>query len=135
MIFLDTNVVIALINRRSPVVRGRFEEHLRAGTEMAFPVICLFEMRYGHAKSDRRAASDLQLEKFLANGVSIVPFEEEDASHAGEIRAHLERAGTPIGSYDYLIAGQARRRGAALVTANSREFERVPGLIVMDWAS
>lgn len=135
MICLDTNVVIALINRRSPVVRARFEEHLRAGTEMALPVICLFEMRYGHAKSDRRAASDLQLEKLLANGVSIVPFEAEDASHAGEIRANLERAGTPIGYYDYLIAGQARRRGAALVTANSREFQRVPGLIVMDWAA
>lgn len=135
MICLDTNVVIALINRRSPAVRARFEEHLRTGTEMVLPVICLFEMRYGHAKSDRRAASDLQLERFLATGVSIAPFEAEDASHAGEIRAHLERAGTPIGYYDYLIAGQARRRGAALVTANSREFERVPGLIVMDWAA
>jgi tRNA(fMet)-specific endonuclease VapC len=54
--------------------------------------------------------------------------------HAGEIRAHLESAGTPIGHYDYLIAAQARRHGATLVTLNTREFARVPGLIVVDWA-
>jgi tRNA(fMet)-specific endonuclease VapC len=52
---------------------------------------------------------------------------------AGDIRAELEKMGTPIGHYDYLIAAQARRRGAALVTLNQREFARVPGLIVMDW--
>ena len=64
-----------------------------------------------------------------------MPFETEDATHAGEIRAYLERSGTPIGYYDYLIAAQARRRGATLVTANNREFNRVPGLIVADWAA
>ncbi|WP_164163056.1 PIN domain-containing protein, partial [Stenotrophomonas maltophilia] len=50
-----------------------------------------------------------------------------DAAHAGDIRATLEAAGTPIGAYDCLIAAQARRRGATLVTANSREFARVTG--------
>ena len=65
----------------------------------------------------------------------VLPFDAEDAAHAGDIRAHLERKGTPIGPYDYLIAAQARRRGATLVTANRREFERVPGLMVADWAA
>ena len=55
--------------------------------------------------------------------------------HAGDIRAELEKAGTPIGYYDYLIAEQARCRGAALVTLNQREFERVPGLIVVNWTA
>jgi len=63
------------------------------------------------------------------------PFELADAEHAGAIRAQLERAGTPIGHYDLLIAAQARRHGATLVTANQREFARVPGLDVMDWAT
>jgi predicted nucleic acid-binding protein len=49
--------------------------------------------------------------------------------------AHLERAGTPIGPYDILIAAQARRRNLTIVTANRREFERVPGLTVQDWST
>jgi tRNA(fMet)-specific endonuclease VapC len=135
MICLDTNVVISLINRRDPRVRSRFEEQLVTGAQMVLPAICLFEMRYAHAKSARRASSDQQLELFLARGISVAPLEEEDAAHAGDIRARLESLGTPIGAYDYLIAGQARRRGATLVTANTREFERVPGLLVVDWAA
>ena len=59
----------------------------------------------------------------------------EDAEEAGNIRAALERAGKPIGPYDVLIAAQARRRGATLVTANEREFARVPGLKTEDWAA
>ena len=65
----------------------------------------------------------------------MLPFEEQDAGHAGDIRADPEESGQPIGHYDYLIAAQARRRGATLVTANGREFERVPGLMVTDWAA
>ena len=90
-------------------------------------------MRYGAAKSDRRARSEAALDKFLTLPVTPWPFEPEDARHAGEIRAALESQGTPIGHYDYLIAAQARRRGATLVTANRREFARVPGLVVADW--
>ena len=135
MICLDTNVVIALTNRRSPAVRHRFEAQLTLGTPIILPAICLFEMRYGHAKSDRRAESDRQLDLFLAQGVAIAPFDAEDAAHAGEIRAHLEAQGTPIGAYDTLIAAQARRRMATLVTSNFKEFERVPGLLVVDWSA
>jgi tRNA(fMet)-specific endonuclease VapC len=68
-------------------------------------------------------------------GDPTLPFEAEDVAHAGDIRAHPESKGTPIGPYDYLIAAQARRRSAALVTLNVREFSRVPGLIVTDWAT
>lgn len=73
--------------------------------------------------------------RFLGLGIDVIPFEAEDAAHAGEIRAHLESKGTPIGPYDYLIAAQARRRAATLVTLNMREFSRVPGLMVTDWAA
>ncbi len=135
MICLDTNVVISLINRRNPTVRDRFEAQMALGAPIVLPAICLFEMRYGHAKSHRRAASDRQLDLFLARGISVAAFDAEDAAHAWEIRAHLEANGAPIGAYDTLIAAQARRRGATLVTANTREFERVPGLLVMDWAA
>lgn len=135
MICLDTNVVIGAINKRYPVIRARLGEQLRAGASIILPVIALFEMRYGHAKSARREESERLLDEFLARGIAVVPFEPEDAAHAGEIRAHLEGVGSPIGHYDYLIAAQARRHGATLVTANTREFERVPGLLVVDWAA
>lgn len=133
MICLDTNIVISIVNGRSSSLRHRFGEQMRSGTAVAMSVIALFEMRYGFAKSDRREQSERVLERFLDLGVEVLPFETEDAVNAGEIRAQLERAGTPIGHYDYLIAAQARRHDAALVTLNVREFSRVPGLIVMDW--
>jgi tRNA(fMet)-specific endonuclease VapC len=135
MICLDTSIAIYVINRRVPAVRFRLAEQLRLGTEIGFSVIALFELRYGHARSDRRAEADRLLAEFLAPGIVVLPFDEEDAAHAGHIRADLERKGTPIGSFDYLIAAQARRRGATLVTANAREFARVPGLLVADWTA
>jgi tRNA(fMet)-specific endonuclease VapC len=91
-------------------------------------------LEYGIAKSDRGQQSRLPLDAFLANGFEYAPFDADDAREAGVIRAGLEKAGKPIGAYDVLIAAQARRRGAALVTSNRRAFERVPGLLVVDWA-
>jgi tRNA(fMet)-specific endonuclease VapC len=135
MICLDTNIVIGIVNGRSSSLRLRLEEQMRSGTPVVLPVIALFEMRYGFAKSDRREHSERLLDRFLGLGVDVLPFELEDAAHAGDIRAHLERRGTPIGPYDILIAAQARCRDAALVTLNQREFDRVPGLIVVNWAA
>jgi tRNA(fMet)-specific endonuclease VapC len=135
MLCLDTNIVISVINERPAFIRARLEAELASGVTIGIPAIVLFEMRYGAAKSDRRARSEAGLEAFLSLAVTPWPFETEDAIHAGDIRARLEAAGTPIGYYDYLIAAQARRRGAALVTLNRREFERVPGLIVVNWTA
>jgi tRNA(fMet)-specific endonuclease VapC len=135
MICLDTNIVIGIVNGRSSSLRYQLGEQMRAGTPIALPVVALFEMRYGFAKSDRRDHNEHLLERFLGLGIDVLPFETEDAVHAGNIRAELETAGTPIGHYDYLIAAQARRRGAALVTLNRREFARVPGLLVTDWVA
>jgi tRNA(fMet)-specific endonuclease VapC len=116
MICLDSNVVIGIVNGRSPSLRHRLGEQLRAGMPVALPVIALFEMRYGFAKSARREQNEQVLDRFLDLGIDVLPFEADDAAHAGDIRAELERKGTPIGHYDYLIAAQARRRGATLVT-------------------
>src|SRR3954471_16102239 len=134
MICLDINMAFNVMNRRTPSVRHRLAEQLRMGTEIGLPAIALFELRYGRARSDRQAEVDRLLAEFLAPGIDILPFDAEDAAHAGDIRAHLENRGTPIGHYDYLIAAQARRRAATLVTLNTREFSRVPGLMVTDWA-
>jgi predicted nucleic acid-binding protein len=70
---------------------------------------------------------------FLEGQVRVLEFAEEDARHAGEIRNTLERIGRPIGTYDVLIAGQAISRKLTLVTANTKEFARVKGLVWEDW--
>jgi tRNA(fMet)-specific endonuclease VapC len=134
MICLDTNAVIAAINGRKPDLRRRLEAAIAGGAPIGIPTIVLSEMRYGIAKSARPQENAAMLAAFLALDVTPWPFEPEDAEEAGDIRAELERAGTPIGPYDVLIAAQARRRSALLVTANAGEFTRVPGLKVGDWA-
>lgn len=135
MICLDTNAVVAAIKRHSPHVRNRLEAALAESVEIGVSVITLYEMWYGVRKSARPEANAAALEAFLALDIVPWPFDAEDAAEAGDIRAALERMGTPIGPYDILIAAQARRRNAVLVTANRREFERVPGLKVENWAS
>jgi tRNA(fMet)-specific endonuclease VapC len=135
MICLDTNAVIAVIDLRVPQIRARLERALLDGVTVGVPVIVLYELWYGIKKSARPSANATALATFLTLDVIRWPFEPEDAVEAGDIRATLERVGTTvIGPYDLLIAAQARRRGALLVTANTLEFIRVPGLKTADWA-
>ena len=135
MYLLDTNVVISALNERCPAISRRLDAELASRTPVLISTIVLFEMRYGIAKSQSPAKSEAALAQFLASRIAIIPFEASDADHAGDIRGHLARLGTPIGPYDVLLAGQARSRGLVLVTANRREFDRVPGLMVADWGA
>jgi tRNA(fMet)-specific endonuclease VapC len=134
MICLDTNVVIGVLNRRASSLVWRFDREVING-DIALPVIALFELEFGIAKSKRPSMNAHVLATFLKLPITILPFKPQDAREAGDILATLERAGTPIGPYDILIAAQARRRGATLVTANTREFARVPGLRLNDWTA
>lgn len=135
MIHLDTNVAIALLNNRQPQIRSRFDS-ARTAALICMSVIVYHELMYGAANSERKQANQDKIAIFLAAGnLALLAFTEEDAREAAGIRAHLKRQGTPIGPYDLLIAAQARRAGSTLVTANTYEFERVPGLIVTDWAA
>jgi len=133
MYCLDTNVVIFALNERKPRIVERLDRELAAGTPMIVPAIVMFELEYGCAKSKRREQSRRALELFLSAGFGQPAFDIEDAREAGEIGAFLEARGQPIGPCDTLIAAQTRRRGATLVTLNTREFRRVPRLRVEDW--
>ncbi len=97
MICLDTNAVIAAINRRKPDLRRRLEAAIAAGESIGIPTIVLFEMRYGIARSARPQENAAILAAFLMLDVTPWPFEPEDAEEAGGIRAELERTATPIG--------------------------------------
>ena len=125
---LDTNVASDLI--RNP--GGRAAQRARAeGDAVCVSVIVAAELRYGCAK---KGSPQLlrRVEKFLA-AVPVLPFDVPADGTYGRIRAGLEAAGRSIGSNDLLIAAQAQALGATVVTANTGEFKRVPGLLVENW--
>lgn len=131
---LDTNACIALINGTEANVRRRFQRAVARDSVVLLSSIVAFELWYGVAKSQRKDSNRQRLEAFFAGPLEWTLFDEDDAQAAGTVRAELETAGTPIGAYDVLLAGQARRRGAILVTSNTKEFVRVAGLKWEDWA-
>lgn len=132
---LDTNAVIALLKDEPAIFRKRLRRTASKGATIAVSSIVLYELWYGVARSTRRRENTERLRVFLSGGVAVSAFSEEDAMTAGDLRATLEAAGTPIGPYDLLIAAQALRSDATLLTANVSEFARVPGLQWQDWAA
>ena len=132
---LDTNAVIALLKDQPPNVRNRLRRLVRPGVSIAVSTIVLYELWYGVARSQRRRENAERLRVFLSGNIDVARFDEDDAVTAGDLRAALEAAGTPIGPYDLLIAAQALRSSATLVTANVSEFARVRGLDWQDWTA
>ncbi len=132
---LDTNACIALIDGSEVNVRRRFQRAVARDRAMLLSSIVAFELWYGVAKSQRKDINTQRLETFFAGPLEWTLFDEQDARSAGAVRAELEAKGSPIGAYDVLLAGQARRRGATLVTSNTRQFARVHGLKWEDWAA
>jgi len=132
---LDTNACIALINGKEANVRRRFQRAVARESVILLSSIVAFELWYGVAKSQRKESNTVRLDAFFAGPLEWTLFDEEDARAAGTIRAELEAIGKPIGAYDVLLGGQARRHGATLVTSNTKEFARVSGLKWEDWAA
>jgi len=125
---LDTNTLIAILNDR----RSKPSKKLRRREpgDVVTSSIVLHELYFGAFKSGRPIDNVARLDELQ---IHAIPLDQEDARSAGEIRAVLKRAGTPIGPYDILIAGQAFTRSLILVTNNTREFSRVGGLLIEDW--
>ena len=128
---LDTCMCVFLIRAKHPAIRERFMR-FEVG-ELGISSITESELRHGAEKSLDPEKNHRQLDLFLLS-LPVLAYGGDAARHYGEIRRHLESAGTPIGSMDLLIAAHARAAGLILVTHNTREFERVPGLVVEDWA-
>ncbi len=125
---LDANVVISLLNDPASKLAKRARREKPA--DIAISAIVAHELFYGAFKS-QCATQNVALIDSLQ--LEVLEFDKEDARQAGEIRALLASRGTPIGPYDVLIAGQARSRNLILVTNNTDEFDRVPGLRLDDW--
>jgi tRNA(fMet)-specific endonuclease VapC len=128
---LDTNICIYALKGNQTVLR-RLLAHQRS--EVAVSVITEAELRAGAAKSDSPHKTLRAVENFLGP-ITILPLLSHDAIAYGAVRAKLERAGTPIGPLDTLIAAHAVGRKLVLVTNNEREFARVAGLRIENWAA
>jgi len=129
-LMLDTNICIYIIKQQPATVLKRFLEY-QIG-DIGISSITLSELRYGVAKSTHQEKNSKALDEFITP-LEVVSFDEEAAHAYGEIRATLEKAGTPIGAMDMLIAAHAVSLGIPLVTNNTREFARVTSLNVIDW--
>ncbi len=125
---LDTNVAIGLLNDATSKLARRARRERPA--DIAISAIMAHELFYGAFKSRRPTQNVASMD---ALQFEVLEFDKEDARRAGEVRALLAARGTPIGPYDVLIAGQAKSRNLILVTNNTDEFGRVPGLRVDDW--
>ena len=126
----DTNICIYLIRKKPVQVIKRLQN--TNISEIGISVITLSELEYGVAKSSNKTQNRMALAEFLAP-FEIVPFAESAAAEYGEIRAFLEKKGTPIGAYDMMIAAHALSLNLTLVTNNIREFERIPKLQFENW--
>jgi len=123
----DSTVAIALL-RRDPSIVQHVVDH--GADAIGVPAIVAHELFFGAYRSNR---TETNLTHIDALPLRILEFDAEDAKRAAELRAHLAAAGTPIGPYDVLIAGQALARDLTLITHNTREFRRAPGLRIEDW--
>ena len=118
MILLDTNICIYIINAKPPAVLARFQQY-RMG-DVGLCSVVAAELAFGVAKSGS-ARNRQALEMFLAP-LTVLPFDDAAVWAYGDLRATLERSGTPIGALDTLIAAHALSQHALLVTNNTREF-------------
>ena len=126
---LDTNMVIYVMKRRPIEVLSQFNDN--AG-RMALSAITLSELYHGAEKS-AKVAQNLEVVEEFASLVQVLAYGTKASQHYGAIRSQLEKVGQPIGVNDVHIAAHARSEGLVVVTNNTSEFSRIPGLMVENW--
>lgn len=126
---LDTNTVIYFFKNMGNVAMNLFQ--LRP-EQIAIPAVVLYELQVGILKSNNPNKRIQQLNTLLKQ-IKVLPFSQQTAFYAAQIRQSLEKKGTPIGNYDVLIAASALETQATLVTHNTREFSRIENLQLTDW--
>jgi tRNA(fMet)-specific endonuclease VapC len=133
-LLLDTNVASGIIRARRPQFHKHLAQAVVKRAEIFISAIVAHELWFGVARSDNPMRRAERVRLFLDRWEEPVPFTGEDAEIAGDLREKLSERGEMIGPYDLLIAAQALRLDATLVTANVREFARVPDLKWEDWS-
>lgn len=127
---VDTNVCIRYLNAQSTAIERRLTD-LSPG-QVALCSIVRAELLYGALKSAQPQRNTERLAYFFS-GFPCLPFDDHAAQVYAEIRVQLEKAGTPVGPNDLLIAATAIANRLVLVTHNAQEFGRIEGLVLEDW--
>ena len=130
MYMLDTDLCIYIINKKTAGLHKKLNQHVG---HVCISSITLAELFFGAANSKRREANLAEVLEFVGN-LSVLPFDETAAMEYGQARAALQQAGRLIGPNDLLIAAHALGVDATLVTNNVKEFSRVKGLRIENWA-
>ncbi len=130
MVMLDTNILVYAIRHPASELKHHFREYM--GGELCISSVTYMELVDGVKRSRDIRRNDEALREILS-GIYILPFDTYAAEHAGDVMAYLSLNGIRIGEKDTMIAGHARSLGLTLITNNTREFERVPGLQIDDW--
>jgi tRNA(fMet)-specific endonuclease VapC len=123
---LDTNICIYVMKRYPQELRNKFNA---LAEQLCVSSITLGELHYG---AENRVENLTAIERFVAR-LDVLPFGKKAAAHYGQVRAELERIGTPCGPHDMQIGGHARSEGLIVVTNNMREFTRMPGVRAENW--
>ena len=126
---LDTNICIYVMKNYPQDLREKFNA---LAEQLCISSITLGELHFGAEKSARRADNLTAIEQFVAR-LDVLSFDAKAAMHYGQVRAELERAGTPCGPHDMQIGGHARSQGLIVVTNDAREFSRMKGIRVENW--
>jgi tRNA(fMet)-specific endonuclease VapC len=129
MYVLDTNILIYFFKGMGNVSKKLLSVSPK---DIGVPAIVIYELEYGIHKSIFPEKRQQQLTE-LCSLVNVLPFGGAEARLTAGIRAKLEKSATPIGPYDLLIAGTAMSNNAVLITNNTKEFSRVPNLIMENW--
>ena len=129
MYLLDTNSVIYFFKGMGNIDKNLFSHSPK---EIFIPSIVIYELEVGIAKSNNPTKRAEQL-NILLSQITVIDLTQNEAKVSAMIRAELEKKGTPIGPIDTLIAGCAKANNLTLVTHNTKEFERVKSLKMVDW--
>lgn len=129
MYLLDTNTVIYFFKGLGNISKNLFTVSPK---DIFIPSIVVYELEVGIAKSNDSQKREEQLKRLLSQ-INVIDFTQKEAIESAKIRANLEKKGTPIGAMYVLIAGCAKANNLILVTRNTKEFERVENLRMVDW--
>jgi tRNA(fMet)-specific endonuclease VapC len=129
---LDTNVCVTYLRGKDGLLMQRV--NAQPPPDISVCSVVLAELYYGAAMSNQPAANKAKAERFVKQFTSL-PFSDSAADIFGDVRAHLVKLGTPVGPYDLMIASIALANGLTVVTHNTKEFSRIPGLQIVDWQS
>jgi tRNA(fMet)-specific endonuclease VapC len=129
-LMLDTNICIAIIKQKPKDILKKFSAY-QVG-DICISSVTLAELRYGVAKSQYQEGNQVALDEFILP-LEVASFDEAATQYYGILRATLEKQGIPIGSLDTMIGAHALSLNVTLLTNNTKEFDGMAGLKLLDW--